>query len=287
MALLYVLRHLSGELRLSLVAATVDHGLRAGAAAEVEWVEARAAELAVPFISRRVQVPAGPSLHAQARRSRYQALHAMATEMDAPLIAVGHTRDDQAETVIARTLRGASVLGLSSIEPRRADGVVRPLIDVSRVEVLDYHRSQGTSYLDDPSNREERFLRTRIRRDVMPLLEALDPKVRDHLADLADDARAARDAVREAGAAVLASARRGEGIERECLAACGEAVRREAIRQWLGARGLEPSRVQLVAADRALLAGSGQVALREGVTLRSDERALVLVAGPLRFGRGS
>ncbi|HZY02832.1 MAG TPA: tRNA lysidine(34) synthetase, partial [Anaeromyxobacteraceae bacterium] len=89
-------------------------------------------------------------------------------------IATGHTRTDQAETVLLRLLRGSGARGLSGIPPRRGT-VVRPLVDRSRAEVLAFLRAEGLPWLEDPTNRSPRFLRNRVRSEVMPLLGRLGP----------------------------------------------------------------------------------------------------------------
>ena len=123
-ALLHVLHRLRGDLGITLCTASIDHGLRPESAEEVAQVGAFAGSLGVPFVAARVDVSAeGPSLQARARDDRYLALHELASSQSAGVVAVGHTQDDQAETVLARMLRGAGLRGLGGIEPRRADGV--------------------------------------------------------------------------------------------------------------------------------------------------------------------
>jgi tRNA(Ile)-lysidine synthase len=187
--LLHVLWNLREVHGCEVVAASVDHGLRPGAAAEIALVEELAAGLGVPFEVLKVQVPRGPSLQAQARKARYEALSICAGRRNAERIAVGHTLDDQAETALSRLLRGASLEGLRGIVPRRADGVVRPLIDVRREAVLRHAREHALPYAQDPSNLDERFLRVRVRRTILPLLEAENPRLAEQLAALSEDVR--------------------------------------------------------------------------------------------------
>jgi len=101
---------------------------------------------------------------------------------------VGHTQDDQAETILGRLLRGAGIRGLGGIEPRRVDGVIRPLLDCRRSEVRAYAVNRALPFVDDPSNHRPAFERVRIRHQVLPMLAAEDPRVIEHLCALSDEA---------------------------------------------------------------------------------------------------
>ncbi|MBX3469768.1 MAG: tRNA lysidine(34) synthetase TilS [Planctomycetes bacterium] len=158
------------------------------------------------------------SLEAAARAVRYRFLLGVAVERGADRVAVGHTADDQAETVLLRALRGAGLAGLSGIPRRRALGegvvLVRPLLRATRAEVEDYLRARGLDRLvvEDGSNRDRRFLRNRLRHDVLPLLrEQVNPRADEALRRLAAQARKARRHLDGAAAALLAEAERGSG----------------------------------------------------------------------------
>src|SRR5690606_27803608 len=101
---------------------------------------------------------------------------ATAEQLGARYVAAGHTADDQAETVLHHVLRGTGLAGLAGIRPTRllspAVTLIRPLLDVSRAEILAYLRAEGQPYRDDEHNLEPRFLRSRIRHQLLPLLEA-------------------------------------------------------------------------------------------------------------------
>jgi tRNA(Ile)-lysidine synthase len=204
-ALLDVLAHLAPELSLSLVAVGVDHGLRAEAAAELSLAAAHASALGVPYEQAAVVLAEG-SVQAAAREARYAALRSAAQRHGAMAIAVGHTRDDQAETVLSRLMHGAGIGGLGGIQPRRSDGVVRPLLDASRADVERYLADRGLRVAHDPSNRAERYERVRIRRDLLPRLAEEQPEVAGHLAELADEARQLEAFVRAEAARWLADA---------------------------------------------------------------------------------
>jgi tRNA(Ile)-lysidine synthase len=114
-------------------------------------------------------------------------LEQAARACDAQFVATGHTADDRAETVVARILRGSGLRGLGVLTARSAQRV-RPLIRASRRDVLAHLERRGLAYATDPSNADRRFLRTRVRHEVVPLLRELDPRIVEHLVALADEA---------------------------------------------------------------------------------------------------
>lgn len=171
-ALLDVLGDLRQALGLTLQCAHVHHGLRAEADADADFVRRLCERLAVPFHLERVTVrrePPWEGLEAEARRTRYAALEARALTLGASRIATGHTADDQAETVLMRLLQGAGPRGLAGIAPARGR-FIRPLLDARRDEVLAHLGSRGLGWVEDATNRDPRFLRNRLRQDVLPFL---------------------------------------------------------------------------------------------------------------------
>src|SRR5512133_1426561 len=162
----------------------VDHGLRPGGDEDAACGEATCARLGVSFSRARVKVGAG-NVQAAARRARYAALRAEAERVGAAFIATGHTRTDQAETVMLRLLRGAGARGLSGIPPRRGN-VVRPLIDRSREEGLRFLERAGLAWRDDPTNATPRYARNRVRLALWPAVLELAPAAERALARAAD-----------------------------------------------------------------------------------------------------
>lgn len=144
----------------------VDHGLRDGSHREAEVVAKSAHALGFAFEPRRVEVLDGPDLEARARRARYEALP--------PSVLTGHTMDDQAETVLLNVLRGSATDGLRGMrhELARESGgrVIRPLLGLRRSETQMLCRLWGLQVVDDPSNRDPRFRRNRVRYEGLPLL---------------------------------------------------------------------------------------------------------------------
>jgi tRNA(Ile)-lysidine synthase len=260
-ALLFVLSRLGPELGFAVLAASVDHGLRPEAQRDVEIAARQAAELALPFRALQVRVAPGASLQARARRQRYAALHACARELGATHIAVGHTQDDQAETVLARMLRGAGVRGLAAIDPGRADGVVRPLIDCDRETVHALARERFAEIAWDESNRDARFERVRIRTHLVPALRTEDRALVRHLAELADEARDCSKLIEQLATALLERAEiDSETVKISVLRPEAAVLRRAALRVWLTRLLGDPvSRAELGLLDRALLGGRGEV----------------------------
>ena len=276
-AMLYALARLAPQLGFEVEAASVDHGLRPEAARDVVIAGRHAAALGVRFHPLAVQVRRGPSLQALARAARYAALQGLAASRGAARVAVGHTRDDQAETVLLRLVRGTGLHGLGAIDPCRADGVIRPLIDCDRTEAHRVARAQFEEVADDSSNSDVRFERVRLRAHVMPLLVAENPRLNEHLAALADEAREYRVPLEQAVVEVLEEAHAGaQSLYASVLADRPALLRRAALRAWLARHGIAPvSRAHVVALDHALRVRRGHVWLSRGWSARIDRAGLL------------
>jgi tRNA(Ile)-lysidine synthase len=174
-ALLDILCALRAPLGLTLSVAHVHHGLRPEADVESEAVRALCDRLGVPCRVERVTVRRGPpwdGLEAESRRARHAALERAARELGITRVATGHTADDQAETVLMRLLQGAGPRGLGGIAPVRGH-LIRPLIETRRAAIEEHLRERGLAWSEDPSNRDPRFLRNRVRHDLLPYLAGL------------------------------------------------------------------------------------------------------------------
>ncbi len=262
-ALLHVLHRLRNELGVTLSVASIDHGLRPESRQEVEQVHAFSKSLGLPFHSARVEVPApSASLQATAREVRYGTRLDIAAAHGAGRIAVGHTQDDQAETVLARVLRGAGLRGLAGIAAQRADGIIRPLIDSRRSEVEAHCVSHALPFIRDPSNHQRTFERVRIREEVLPVLAAEDPRVVEHLCALGDEA-AAVDAYLDTQ--LPEPPPRGQRtVSIDEISPLPPPLRVRWLRRWIAREtGLTLHRSHLVSADR-LLTGQGEVLLGSG-----------------------
>lgn len=177
-ALLHCLRTLAPEFGLTLHVVHVNHGLRAGADADQAFVEELARQWGVPCSVERVAVPTvGRSLEAAARAARYAAFGRVAEGIGASRVALGHTADDQAETVLMRLLQGAGPRGLAGIPPVRGP-YIRPLLEVRRYQIEDELRRLGVTWREDPTNQDPKFLRNRIRHDLLPFLaDGFHPRI--------------------------------------------------------------------------------------------------------------
>lgn len=174
------------ELGLKLHVAHLDHGIRgAEGEADAEFVRQLCFRLEVPCTLGRRDVPAYKwehklSLEAAARDVRHDFLREMAAELGATAIFLAHTADDQVETFLLRLIRGAGVAGLAGMSPK--DGPLRrPLLGVWRSEVEDYLRQKGQAWREDSSNRDRRFLRNRVRHELLPLLASMNPGIKQVL----------------------------------------------------------------------------------------------------------
>jgi tRNA(Ile)-lysidine synthase len=280
--LLHALHALRREHGCSLVAASVDHGLRASAAADVAVAGRLAASLSVPFVPLCVTVAPGASRQASARNARYVALLACATAHQAERVAVGHTLDDQAETVLARLLRGAGIEGLAAVAPRRADGVVRPLIDCRRSEVYAYAERAALEVARDPSNLDPAYLRVRVRQTLLPALCEENPKLPEQLAHLADDAREAAVLLRERAVTALTQAGRRVAVLREEP----PLVRRWALKLLIEQEAGAPlTRAHVDALDRMLWVG-GQVRVPGDTVVSVDRGGELSCERVAKRGRG-
>ncbi len=191
-ALLTILHELRDEWALSLRAAHLNHGLRgAEAAADATFVEELCARMGVPCTMGEVDGHElmrrwGMSAEMAARRARHQFLTRVAEEVGAQRVALGHTADDQAETVLLRLLRGASLQGLAGIPPKTRGVIIRPLIEVRRHQVIQYLRERGVGWRVDETNWDTGIPRNWVRHRLIPLLEQeFQPGISTVLARLA------------------------------------------------------------------------------------------------------
>ncbi|MBH0203381.1 MAG: tRNA lysidine(34) synthetase TilS [Nitrospira sp.] len=238
-ALLSILHHLRSRWALTLSAVHCNYGLR-GAESErdQQFVEAFCQALGVSLHVRRVGLQTDgrkTSLQAEARDLRYRVMQEIAEHCGADRIAVGHTADDQAETVLLWMLRGAGLTGLSGMPAFRDHNVIRPLYETPRQEILAYLCTAGVSFREDSSNVKPHYLRNRVRREVIPILAQLVPSSVDALCRLAeicrvDDRYLDRQMTTLSSSAVERESDGGWKIDRVCLLELPEALQRRCIR---------------------------------------------------------
>jgi tRNA(Ile)-lysidine synthase len=171
--LLHLLRELAPRLNLSLTVIHLNHRLRgADSDADEEFVRTLAESLALPFLVKTVDVRAlDDNLEQAGRKARGVFYSELIESRRVERIATGHTRSDQAETVLFRFLRGSGNTGLAGILPITAEGLVRPLIEIERSEVRSWLGERGIGWREDSSNELTAFVRNRIRRELLPQLE--------------------------------------------------------------------------------------------------------------------
>ncbi|MGH1492737.1 MAG: tRNA lysidine(34) synthetase TilS [Acidimicrobiales bacterium] len=206
---------LACEAKLAVTAVHVDHGLRPGSEAEADVVAAAAARFGARFRSERVAVAAGPDLEQRARLARRSAL--------GEGVMTGHTADDQAETLLINLLRGSGVPGLAAMEP----GVIHPILALRRSETHALCASLNLSPVMDPSNDDRRFVRNRVRAELLPLMADISDRDPVPLLNRTSDrARQLRHDIAALAAPV-------DPTDTRALAALPVSVAAEALRGWL------------------------------------------------------
>jgi tRNA(Ile)-lysidine synthase len=175
-AMLHILHGLQKDLKFSLYAVYIDHKLRPRAAQkEVRFCDAFCQIYEIPFLSEEIDIPRlsndnKTGIEETARIFRYRTLERLADEHDCAKIAIGHHRNDRAETILFNLLRGSGRMGIAGIPPRRGR-IIRPLYDLARREIADYLEDNGLRFMTDRSNLSRKFTRNRIRRRVIPMLK--------------------------------------------------------------------------------------------------------------------
>jgi tRNA(Ile)-lysidine synthase len=287
--LLHLLRF--GGFDFAIRAAHFDHRMRAGSAADARWVRGLCRAWGVPLIEGTAVTP--PRGEADAREQRYAFLARAADAADeddvrADAILTAHHADDQAETLLFRIARGTGIAGLRGI-PARRGRIVRPLLPFSRAELAAYAGSAGLQWREDPTNRELRYARNRIRLVVLPALEAASPGAGANIARLAGRAAELEDAWRalleRAVADVLISrSGRGFALARDRLLGYHPHVRARVLRLLLHDLGCIPGRAATRAAVRFIRTGSSgaAIALPHGVRMAREFDRILLerAAGP-------
>jgi len=283
LALLLLLADLAQELALVLHVAHFDHRIRRAGAREAQFVSDLAARAGATIRVGRAESP--PKSEDDARRARYAFLRRVAAERNGAPIATGHTRDDQAETVLLHLARGTGLAGLSGMRPRR-EGIVRPLLSIGRADTAALCAAAGVTPLEDPSNRSLRYARNRIRRKVIPELLRIDPQVTSAVARLADAAAEVTASHQRRALGALDAASRNGAIDLDRLGD-DAAVGKEALAlAWeratghvLGARHREAVAEQLARRD-----GTAALDLPGGRLVRERGIARIEPAGPRLAG---
>ena len=195
-ALVGLLSRLARGMSLRLSVAHVDHGLRPESGLEARQVAKIAVELGLGFRVMRLELERGSGLAERAREARYGALWEMATSLGGDFLALGHTGTDQVETMLMHLARGAGLEGMAGMATRDR-GLLRPMLDLTRDEARELAIRMELPFVDDPTNLDEAHPRVAVRRQVLPVLRELNPKLELAFARASVSARAAEDALDE------------------------------------------------------------------------------------------
>lgn len=243
-ALLLALRELAPQLGCTLSVCHFNHRLRGEESQEDErFVRSLAKGLGMAFDCARADVRNSAAkeranLEAKARELRYRFFRSLIEARKADRVAVGHTADDQAETVLHRFLRGSGTRGLAGIYPLTANGIIRPLIEVRRQAVVEWLRERGQPWREDQSNRDLRLTRNRIRHELLPLLHGYNPSIVEALAASGAIARDEESYWERALPEILSRVARADGgrvvLEIRALRELQPAVARRVLRWALG-----------------------------------------------------
>ncbi len=282
-AALLALAERAGRHDWELQAVHVDHGI-ADAPTRAAF-QAAAADLAqrlgVPFCVEIVDVPAvaeqqGLSLETAARQERYAALARVARDGSATAVVTGHTADDQAESVLLHLIRGSGLDGLTGMAvlgqtPTGAPvPLIRPLLALCRAETRALCLYHQIEVVDDPSNDDARFTRNRVRAEVVPILERLNPKIVEMLGNLADNIRPDRDLLDQLTREALEQTATDVGesevhLSRKALTALPVALQLRVLRHVLSRSADPPSRERTLAVQRLALSGGHRIECGGGV----------------------
>ncbi|MDE7373498.1 MAG: tRNA lysidine(34) synthetase TilS, partial [Clostridia bacterium] len=188
-ALLHAFHAQADEWGISLSAVTCEHGIRgASSLSDLAFVRQLCKEWGIPLFEFSANVPQlaeknGRGLEEEGRAFRYRCFEELVARGDADVIATAHHRDDLAETVLFRLARGTSLAGVDAIKERA--GIVRPLLSVSKAEILNYVHENGLPFVTDETNGDEKYSRNAIRIKVLPALEEVVKGAGEHIADFA------------------------------------------------------------------------------------------------------
>ncbi len=266
-ALLWGMYLLREKLGISLSAAHFNHQLRGEESDRDEaFVRQLCDRYDIPLFVGREQVQAGEKgLEAAAREARYRFLKTLPGK-----IATAHTADDNAETVLMHLIRGTGLKGLGGIAPVNGS-VIRPMLTVTRQEVLAFLQEYHLSYVEDSSNHSDAFLRNRLRHHVMPLLKEENPSLAENLSTMAMDLR-----------------HDGETLEQRIPENCSvtelrelpQSLRKHALAQFLKTHGVpEPERAHIRLLEQLVFSQkpSARAALPNGVTIGRNYDKLIVV----------
>ncbi len=245
MCLLHLAWSMAEEGGFQVAAAHYHHGMRGAAAdADAAFVETFCKERNIPCVVERGDVYGqaqrlGLGVEETGRRLRYEFLRRTAEELGCNRIATAHNADDNLETLLLHLVRGAGLHGLAGIPPRRGE-IVRPLLTTSRLDIEAYLAEHGLTHVEDCTNADESYARNRIRRQVVPVLRQLNPRLTESAAETMGYLRSDNDYLNAQAAAACAHARWAEDdlvIEARYIAQLPAAIAPRAARRMLEMMG--------------------------------------------------
>ena len=269
LALAYALSLEAPKLAVQLHAVTVDHQLQSASSAQAATVADQMKSLGIETTIEKVTVNITDGLEASARKARYAALDSVGDKLNAVAIFLGHTRDDQAESVLLGLARGSGTRSLSGMAPHHGR-YIRPLLSITRVQTENLCREVALTAWDDPHNKDLQFARVRVRTDALPTLEkTIGPGISEALARSAELLRHDADAL---DAWAEREAKQLDLTDLECgyLADLPRAIRSRIIRAGIYRAGAPVGSISAdhVSAVEALItawSGQGAVHLPGGV----------------------
>jgi tRNA(Ile)-lysidine synthase len=289
-AMLHALRAMRERFGYRIIAAHLNHAIRGEESdrdeafvrnlcvrCDVELVVGRALELSADM----------PNLEERAREARHAFLNSAAERVGADFIALAHHADDQAETVLMRMLRGAGAAGLAAMAERGPGCIIRPMLDVTRAEVLTYLECIGEHFVNDSSNQSSVILRSRVRAELMPMLERnYAPGLRGRLVKLASEMRALDGFVSETAHRELDEHHTRDSLVISRFVTLHPALQAEVIRQFIRRevghlRRIERTHIEAI--RRLCLVGlpSGAIDI-PGLRLEREYDVLRVATGPSR-----
>ncbi len=279
------------KLGLRAASLTVDHGLQEGSEAVASQAAQAATALGLDPLIVRVDVAGEGGPEAAAREARYGVLRDAAADVRAAAVLLGHTLDDQAETVLLGLARGSGATSLQGMAPVRedSDGVrwVRPLLGVRRETTRAFCVASALTPWEDPHNRDDRYARVRVREHVLPVLEAeLGPGIAEALVrtaeQLREDAEAFDEMIHETIEDIVEHAEAGISVSVAALAANPAALRNRIIRLVVDSEfGVSLTRTQTIEVARLVTDwnGQGPIDLPECAAVRRGGRIVFTASG--------
>lgn len=264
----------------------VNHRLRSEADDEQQFVESLCQRWQIPCIVEQLAPPSKRTgIEAWAREARYQFFRRMRDELALNAVALAHTRDDQAETVLFRCLRGSARRGLAGIPPFRDGWIIRPMLECSRHDVIQFLAAQQLPYVTDSSNTDLRHTRNKIRHRLLPLLEQeFSPRVREHLANMATVFRAEEEWLEQMTTASRARVQESQSVlSLTRLAQEPEGLQVRILRQWIESDpAIHDVSFSHLAGVHALALGRQRTSidLPGGMSVRREAQQLVLEKKP-------